>query len=77
MRQIKVDGWKRIINPNFVNNTVRIGSDKELLELQLVFISIVMEKLLLSVTGKKLNRTYKNHPQTYGRNIKSTKPVLQ
>ena len=32
-RQIKVNGWERVIDPNFVNSSVRPGSDNDLLEL--------------------------------------------
>ena len=64
MRQIKVDGWERIIDIHFINSTTRAGSDSELIELQLVCMSMVMGKVLLNVKGKKLTRTYKDHPQT-------------
>ena len=63
-RQIKVNGWERVIDPSFVNSNVRPGSDHNLLELQLVFMSMVLEKVPLNRNGKKLNRFYKNHPQT-------------
>ena len=33
MRQIKLDGWERIIDLHFVNNTIRVGSDSALLKL--------------------------------------------
>ena len=63
-RQIKVDGRERVIDTNFVKSSVRPGSDHNLLELQLVFMSMVVEKVLLNSKGKKLNQSYKNHPQT-------------
>ena len=55
MRQIKIDGWERVIDIHFVNGTTQAGSNSDLLELQLVFMSQVMEKVLLNVKGKKLN----------------------
>ena len=62
-RQIKVDGWERITDTNFVNANVRSGSDKDFMELQLVFMSMVLEKVLLSGKGKRLRRSNKQHPQ--------------
>ena len=44
--------------------TVRPGSDSDLLDIQLVFMSQVMEKVLLNVKGKKLVRSYKKQPRT-------------
>ena len=64
LRQIKMDGWDRIVDPNFFNGNVRPGSDSDLLDLQLVFMSQVMEKVLLNVKGKKLVRSYKKQPRT-------------
>ena len=54
-RRIKVNGWERVIDTKFVNSSVRPGSDEDLLELQLVFMSMVLEKVLLNGKGKKLN----------------------
>ena len=34
------------------------------MELQLKFMSQVMEKVLMNVKGKKLNQLYRDHPQT-------------
>lgn len=65
LRQIKMDGWDRIVDPNFLNGSVRPGSDSDLLDLQLVFMSQVMEKVLLNLKGKKLVRNYKKQPQTF------------
>ena len=53
--QIKIDGWERVIDPSFVNSNVCPGSDQDLLELQLVFMSMVLEKVLLNGKGKRLN----------------------
>ena len=38
--QIKVDGWERITETSFINANARPGSDRDLLELQLVFMSM-------------------------------------
>ena len=57
-------GWVRIIDLDFVNNTTRVGSDSALLELQLLFMSQVMKKVLMNVKGKKPNRSYRYNPQT-------------
>ena len=58
-RQIKL-----IIDLHFVNNTTRVGSDSALLELQLLIMSQVMEKVLMNVKGKKPNQSYRDCPQT-------------
>ena len=63
-RQIKMDGWERVVDINFFNSTVRSGSNSNLLDLQLVFMSQVLEKVLLNVNGKKLTRSYNEQPRT-------------
>ena len=64
LRQIKMDGWERIVDPNFLNSSVRTGSHSDLLDLPLVFMSQVMVKVLLNIKGKKLVRNYKKQPIT-------------
>ena len=64
MRQIKLDGCDQIIDIHFVNSTMRVGSDSNLLDLQLVFMSQVMKKVLMNVKREKLNRSNRDHPQT-------------
>ena len=64
LRQIKMDGRERSFDPNFLNSSVQPGSDSDLLDLRLVFMSQVMEKVLLNVKEKKLVRSYKKQPRT-------------
>ena len=54
---------ERLVNSTFVNSNATAGSDRELLTLQIVFFSIVLDRVLLNKKGKHLNRVYKDDPQ--------------
>ena len=45
VRQIQLDGWERLIDPDSLNSTLRSGIDTELCALQSVFMSTVLDKL--------------------------------
>ena len=51
IRQKKMDKWERLINFNFINNILRPGTDQELFALQSVFVSAVLDKVLIIHTG--------------------------
>ena len=65
--QITLDIWERLIDPTFDIKTLRRGADKELYTLQCVFMSTVLEKVLLNTHGLKLMRLFKDDPNTIWR----------
>ena len=58
IQQIKLNGWERLIDFTFLNNTFRPGTDQELFTLQVVFMYTVLDKVLLKpdeLQGKPKN----------------------
>ena len=61
---IKLGGWERLIDSSFVNTTVCLGTDQELFILQIVFMSTVLDLVLLNPKGMKFIHFYKDKPRT-------------
>ena len=56
--QIKLDMWEQLIDANFDRKALRVGADTELYTLQAVFMSTILEKVLLNTHGLKLVRLF-------------------
>ena len=67
IRQIKLDTWERLIDMNFDTKTIRAGSNSELYTLQGVFMSTVLEKVLVNIHGLKLVRSFEDDPKSLWR----------
>ena len=66
-RQIKLDMWERLVDPAFDTKTLRLEADKDLYTLQCVFMSTVLEKVIMNTQGLKLVRLYEDDPKTIWR----------
>ena len=64
VRGIKLDEWERLVDSNFVNSNVPTGTDNELLELQILFMSTVLDLALLNPKEMKLVYLYKDNSRT-------------
>ena len=56
-----MDIWEQLIDVRFLNISLRPGTDTELCTLQSVFISTVLDRVLLSPYGLQLVWKYKEH----------------
>ena len=63
VRRLKSDSMERLVNLSFVNSAATAGSNRKLLPLQIVFFSVVLDRVLLNKKGKHLNRVYKDDLQ--------------
>ena len=63
VQQIKLDGWESLIDDTFNSNTLCPGTDTNLCTLQSVFMSMVLEKVLLNTHGMKLVRLFEDDPR--------------
>ena len=61
---IKLDGWEGLVDSSFVNSTASPGIDQELFTLQIVFMSTVLDLVLLNPKGMNLVHSYKDNPRT-------------
>ena len=61
--QIKLDMWERLIDTNFDSKTLPPNADTEVYTLQCVFMSTVLEKILLNTHGLKLVRLFEDNPK--------------
>ena len=63
VRQIILDGWEPLIDPNFDTKSVCAGADQDLFSIQAVFMSTVLDKVILNIYGIKLAQLYNNSPR--------------
>ena len=54
--------WERLIDANFDRKALRAGADTKLYTLQTVFMSTVLEKVLLNTHGSKLVQLFEDDP---------------
>ena len=55
--------WERLIDANFDSKALRPGADTDLYTLQTVFMSTVLEKVLLNAHGLKLVQLFEDDPR--------------
>ena len=64
VRQIILNGWERLIDPSYNDKNLRTGTDQKLFSLQAVFMSTVLDKVLINTQGMKLVLLNKDSPRT-------------
>ena len=65
IRQIKLDGWERLIDDTFDSRFLHPRTDQDLYSLQAIFMSTVLEMVLLNIYGMKFARLYDDTPRVF------------
>jgi len=64
IRRAKLDNWHRLIDPSWDPSQVRNGSDKELMNLQYVFLEEILDHTLQTQKGKSIVRLNSQSPHS-------------